>query len=426
MPILSGDRPLCFLHIAKTGGTSLTDALARLYPPDRVSTDGGSLSVEYLRGLNDRLSGRAFVVGHAGPGVAEFLQGRADLITVLRRPADQAVSHYLHVLADPGHELHTEAMRGSFSEFLRRNDGLIDFQTASLCVALTGDAARADAIRSLNLEPLLQFLDALPFVGVTERAQACGEVLSHIFPSGDSVALACLNAAVSRGVSARTLDRLRHEYDALKDDPRLAPIFAREAIVHARAAACLARLERRATQAGARTGHARKSETISASRFSTRHGEILGSAIVCRLPEGANHLVHGPYGRLAAGCYQVEFRLSVHDAAPGPSPRIQLETVSNGVVSLRRRWIGAKTAGQTRTLHFINDAASNVLEFRIRTRGFTKGQLIFQGVTVCRSTIWRTWPSMFTRLVSQARRWLSRRVARLEARRTTLAPDRAT
>jgi hypothetical protein len=406
-PILLGDRPLCFLHIAKTGGTSVTDALGRLFPPDRVFTDGGSLSVEYLRGLGDRLTGRAFLVGHAGPGVAEFLQGRADLITVLRRPAEQAVSHYLHVLADPAHELHAEAMRGSFTEYLQRNDDQIDFQTRSLCVALTGDAARADAIRRLDLEPLLQFLDALPFVGVTERAQACGEVLSRIFPSGDLVALACLNAAVSRGVSARTLDRLRQEYEALREDAQLAPIFAREATVHARAAAALTRLERRLIQTGALAGHARRTITISPSRFSTRDGEISGSAIVCRLSLAQAHLIHGPYDRLAAGCYRADFQFSVQGVGPSSASRIQIEAVGNGEVSLRRRWVRATGSARKRTLHFINDRTSNVLEFRIRARGCAQGWLVFEGVSVRSSSVWRAWPSALIRLLSQLQRRLA-------------------
>lgn len=71
-PIISGDRPLCFLHIAKTGGTSVTDAIARLFPPDRVFTDRGNLSVDYLEGLGKRLAGRIFLAGHPCPESPNF------------------------------------------------------------------------------------------------------------------------------------------------------------------------------------------------------------------------------------------------------------------------------------------------------------------------------------------------------------------
>jgi hypothetical protein len=413
-PAILGDRPLCFLHIAKTGGTSVTDALARLYPPDRVFTDGGNLSVDYLEGLGARLAGRVFLAGHGLHGVAEFLRDRADLITVLRRPADQAVSNYLHLLSDPDNGLHKEAVRGSFSDFLRRNDHQIDYQTGALVVTLTRDPARMHVLRTRDLDPVLQFLDSLPFVGVMERADACGEILSRIMPEAGAMRLPYLNSAVYRGVSVRTLERLRLEYEALREDPRLAPIFAREALVHARAAAAMARLERQVTQPGGPPRRLVGRETISPSRFSTRHGEFADTAIVCHLRHGQEHLVHGPYDRLQNGCYAVVFRVAVTDASMGGS--IQLEASSNGAVSLRRRWITPGASPPARTLHFVNDAASNVLEFRVRMRGLAGGQLIFEGVTVRRSTIWRAWPSVLARLLSRLRRWPDRRASRTQAR----------
>jgi hypothetical protein len=406
---IGGDRPLCFLHIAKTGGTSVTDAIARLYPPDRVFTDRGNLSVGYLEGLGERLAGRVFLAGHAHTGVAEFLSGRADLITVLRRPADQAVSNYLHVLSDPGNRQHPEAIRGSFSDFLRRNDHQIDYQLGALCVALTSDPARGHELRTRDLDPVLRFLDSLPFVGVMERAEACGEVLSRILPDSPPLRLPCLNAAVYRGISARTLDRLHREYEMLRGDPQLAPVFDREARLHARAAAALDRLEQRLTPPDRRPRRdALEDGAVNASRFSTRRGEIAGSAIVCRLGDAKEHLVHGPYDRLPAGCYAVEFRFALQETTPSARGRILIEASSNGVTSLRRRWLAP--AAQARTLHFVNDHASNILEFRVRSRGFAEGQLVFEGVSVRPSTIWQAWPSALYRPLSRLLRGLVRRV----------------
>lgn len=399
-----GDRPLCFLHIAKTGGTSVTDALARLFPPDCVFTDRGNLSVDYLEELGDRLTGRVFLAGHPLPGVAESLRDRADLITVLRRPADQAVSNYLHILSDPGNGLHSEAVRGSFSDFLRRNEHQIDYQTSALVVALSQDPTRMHELRTRDLESVLQFLDAMPFVGVMERADACGEILSRIMPGAGEITLPCLNAAVYRGISVRTLDRLRLEYEALSGDSQLAPIFAREALVHARADAALARLERRLALPRRSSAPLTRRETIGAARFSTRHGEFADQTIVCRLLPGPEHLLHGPYDRFPRGAYAVEFQFSVAGAKTGSAGRIQLEVSSNGATSLRRRWTSPAASAQARTLHFMNGAASNILEFRVKARGFTDGRLVFEGVAVRPSTIWRSWPSVLTRLFSRTRR----------------------
>jgi hypothetical protein len=392
--------------------------------------------VDYLEGLGERLAGRVFLAGHAFDGVAEFLRDRADLITVLRRPADQAVSNYLHLLSDPDNGLHAEAVRGSFSDFLRRNDHQIDYQTGALVVALTRDRARMHELRTRDLDPVLQFLDSLPFVGVMERADACGEVLSRVIPEAGEIRLPYLNSAVYRGISVRTLDRLRLEYEALRDDPQLAPVFAREARVHARAEAALLRLERRLTQPDRLPRRLVRQETVSASRFSTRYGAFADTAIVCTLPSGQGHLVHGPYDRFQSGCYAVEFRVAVTGAPATSGGRIQLEATSNGAISLRRRWITPTASARPRTLHFVNDAASNVLEFRIRTRGFVEGQLLFEGITVRRSTIWRAWPSVLTRLLSWARRRLDRRATPpgageteaaipIEARARSLSADSA-
>lgn len=403
-PTLGEDRPLCFLHIAKTGGTSLTEAIAWLYPPDRICSDGGNLSRRYLESLSDRLNGRLFLAGHAGHGVARYLDGRADMITMLRRPADQAVSNYLHVMSEPDNELHTEALRGSFSDYLRRNDHQIDYQARSLAVALGGDPAESDALRLAEV-PLNAFLSALPFVGVMERMEMCGEVLSRLLPSAGSIALACLNAAVYRGVSVRTLEGLRQEYENLQSDPQLAPIFAREARVHAKAVERLTRLRRTGSPPRGRWRGFSAPAILGARRFSTAHGRMVGSAILASLKGECVHLIHGPYNVLPQGHYEAEFQFSVQDAGILARGRIQIEAVSNGALCLAKRWLGpgAWASAQTRTLSFTNLDASNVLEFRVRAERFTRGCLVFEGVTLRPSRAWRTWPSVIARIISTGR-----------------------
>ena len=399
--LIGRDRPLCFLHIAKTGGTSLTDAIGRLYPPGSTFSEAGNLSVEYLQGLGERLNGQVFLAGHAGPGVAEFLKGRADIITLLRQPADQAVSNYLHVLSDPENPLHGAAIDRSFADFLRGHSHQIDYQTRALCVALSADPARMDQIRTRRLEELLGFLDSLAFAGVVERAEACGEVLTQLLESDRPIALACLNPAILRGVSTRTLGRLRREYETLCDDPELAPIFMREARVHARAASILDRLEQREAR---RQQPARRSPSgrfVSARRFSTSSGRFVGPAIIANLHETSAHLVHGPEDRLPTGHHRVEFHVRLRDC--DGSGRIEIEALANRRLSLGRRWLSVTdlASSRLRKLDFAITDPSDVMEFRVRARYFATGVLVFEGVTVRRSTIWRTWPSM-------VRRWIWR------------------
>jgi hypothetical protein len=395
---LGEDRPLCFLHIAKTGGTSLTDALARLYPPEQVFSDAGNLTTGYLERLGARLTGRAFLAGHAGQGVAAALEGRADMITLLREPADQAVSNYLHVLSEPNNVLHADAARLSFTDYLRRHHHQIDYQARSLALAIGADPAESDALRH-SPHALTDFLESLAFVGVMERMEACAKALSRRLPGTPPISLACMNAAVCRGVSARTLGRLRQDYLDLRDEADLALIFAREARLHQRAKDLLARLEAdlKPGSATPRVGF------IGAARFHTAQGLTRGRTVVAPLASSARHIIHGPYARMSPGHYQADFKFRLEADGPG---RLKLEAACNGDIRLGRRWLSAATwarPGAT-AIHFTHADAADVLEFRIRAKGFAGGRLIFDGVTITPCAAARAWPSRVWRALSLARR----------------------
>ena len=92
--------PLYFLHIAKTGGTSLTAALKAFYRAENVISDAGNISVDFIRGQEHRLQAPVFIHGHAQHGVMSHLMGRVRAITFLRDPPAQAVSNYLHLARD--------------------------------------------------------------------------------------------------------------------------------------------------------------------------------------------------------------------------------------------------------------------------------------------------------------------------------------
>jgi hypothetical protein len=402
---LGAHRPLCFLHIAKTGGTSLTEALARLYPSDHVFSDQGNLWVGYLERLGDRLAGRALLAGHAGQGVAAHLRGRADIITLLRDPADQAVSNYLHVLADPDNALHTDAARVSFPDYLRRHDDQIDFQVRSLALALGTDITAFEALR-LSPDALTGFLQSLPFVGVAERMEVCAEVLSGLLVGDPGLRLNCINTAVYRGVSTRTLARLRQDYLGLRQDPYLAPIFAREARLHAAAERILARLDAdRRSERGAR-GAPTPAGFISSKCFHTAQAAPRGASLVAPLERSAGHMIHGPYTRLAPGHYRARFHLRLEAAAPGARGRVELEAACNGDIRLNRRWLRAADFARARgpTIAFTHPDGADVLEFRVRARGFTGGRLVFDGVTISPAGPRGAWPSRVWRAVSLAAR----------------------
>jgi len=401
-PKLGVARPLCFLHIAKTGGTTLTDALARLYPPERVFSQGGNLNLGYVESLGPQLTEGAFLAGHAGQGVAAALRGRADIITLLRNPADQAVSNYLHVLSEPHNAMHADATRLSFRDYLRLHHDQIDYQARSLALALGASPAQSDALR-LCPHALTDFLKSLAFVGVMERMEACALALSRRLPGEPKISLACMNAAVCRGVSARTLALLRQDYLDLRDDAVLSPIFAREARLHKMAEALLARLETHLTSESA----ARSAGFIAAARFYTAQGPARGPSVVAPLATRARHIVHGPYSQMAPGHYRADFHLEIEALGPG---RLKLEAACNGTIVLGRRWLGPAACQKpgVAAIQFFHADAADVLEFRIRAKGFTGGRLVFRGVTISPSSAARTWGSRIWRALSLARRRVRR------------------
>jgi len=329
---------------------------------------------------------------------------------MLRRPVDQAVSNYLHVLSDPENPLHASASRQSFSAYLRENVDQIHYQASALCVAMSSDPATHNPARPGTLDGLLAFLDSLPFVGVIERAEQCCEVLSRVMSLDGTLELPALNTAVYRGISTRTLERLRAEYQNLRGEPGLSYRFALEALIHAKAESRLHHLGqgsrqdssllspspmRRLVQAG----------FVSARRFSTLRGELAGETYVCRLTESPNHLIFGPYDRLGRGHHAVEFHFTVQSEGASKIGEIQLDVLANGETCLRKRWMRMRPefSRRIRTLAFINPDESNVLEFRVQGRGFNGGTLVFQGITLHRAGLHQTWPSAVRRRLGRRR-----------------------
>ena len=240
--------PLYFLHIAKTGGTSVTAALKAFYHADEVISHAGDISVDFIKAHEHRLTAAAFVHGHAHHQVMSYLMDRVRAITFLRDPKAQAVSNYLHVARDDGNPLQCAAIGLGFSRFMTTFWQYAAYQTFSLDVSITSVPARFPEEIERRVGQVFALLDKLFFVGCLEQIDDLCPLLSLLLGLPACLTVPRLNTALEHGSDEATLDRLRAEYEALQDNVRIAHLLALERAVYNKAAALRSRYERRCVE----------------------------------------------------------------------------------------------------------------------------------------------------------------------------------
>ena len=93
------ERPLCFIHLLKTGGTALVSHLRRLLPPELCLT---GLYLDHLVAVPGyALDGAAVIAGHLPYEAVELLPAHGAICTVLRDPVERTLSHYSHLSRHP-------------------------------------------------------------------------------------------------------------------------------------------------------------------------------------------------------------------------------------------------------------------------------------------------------------------------------------
>jgi Galactose-3-O-sulfotransferase len=93
------------VHVPKTGGTSLVEAIESEYGADslvRLYLGGFGIPLEEFLGWpRRRLRQTRAVAGHYEFGPAASLPGPSTYLTILRDPVDRVISHYYYVMTEP-------------------------------------------------------------------------------------------------------------------------------------------------------------------------------------------------------------------------------------------------------------------------------------------------------------------------------------
>ena len=114
---------LYFLHIPKTGGSTVTHALQTIAGHENLQTMGPLLMDDLLRPRNVRWRATDILMGHLGLlPIAEALPDYA--VTVVRNPIDYMVSYYKHIRRSPDHYGHRIVAGNhlTFSEWIQHPD----------------------------------------------------------------------------------------------------------------------------------------------------------------------------------------------------------------------------------------------------------------------------------------------------------------
>jgi len=177
-------KPLIFIHLYKTGGTTLNRAIEREYPLRRIcSIEPNCWNWHYQRILSwpaTRLSSIKVFKGHMPFGLHRVIPGSASYMTVLRDPVDRVISDYFFARRFKPHQHHRAALRLSLEDyFVQKHEHNLQ---SRMLAGGTGDELFPLACDSTVFARARSNLDRhFPVVGLTNRLDETVALIKVLF-----------------------------------------------------------------------------------------------------------------------------------------------------------------------------------------------------------------------------------------------------
>lgn len=178
------DETLIFLHLPKTGGSTLSRILERHYSPrETLTLDAPGLAE--LKTLPDAQRARyRLIQGHLYFGLHRLVPGASTYVTFLRRPVERVLSFYYHASSKPDHYLYPSLTteRLNLKTLLARNltEELCNLQTRMLAGEEWEDPQRIVTRAALD-QAKANLRSHFRFVGLMEEFDASLLLLHRAF-----------------------------------------------------------------------------------------------------------------------------------------------------------------------------------------------------------------------------------------------------
>ncbi|QYK48645.1 MAG: sulfotransferase family 2 domain-containing protein [Phycisphaeraceae bacterium] len=168
----SGHGTLIFLHLPKTGGTSLRATLIDSISPRPSIKLMNHDHTPLLAMKREERAALGLVEGHMLYGVHEHLPGPYSYITLLREPVARLRSWHRYVLQTPRHRFHGVVAQGGLSLgdcVSRRMTPELDNDMTRTLASVGREGTPFGAVTRQMFEVACERLSSIQFIGTTER-----------------------------------------------------------------------------------------------------------------------------------------------------------------------------------------------------------------------------------------------------------------